>query len=369
MTTSLFGNGRNLTKFNNEIERDRFANAISAIVKKIGLDLHGLHVLTEAATGPYMSTPVIAAFAGANVVAFTKATRYGSVAHVRRETMALAKTLRIERQIEIIEELTPQRISSADIVTNSGHLRPIDAAFIVQMKPGAVIPLMYENWEFRSGDVDITACRARGIPLAGTNERHPHIAVFDYLGLAALYGLIQCRVPPMHSRLLLVADNPFVGYVAKTLLGCGAQLEILGGNDVPPEMNSMKRSVDAPGQYDAVIVAEPGLRPIIGRPGEARYNTKQIGRFFALVQIYGDVDRDSLGPVVYCPQEEPLRGHMGINLSQLGPEPVIRLQAGGLKVGQVMTMGDQVASELTKYCQPFAISDAPGETPGQAIAR
>ena len=35
----------------------------------------------------------------------------------------------------------------------------------------------------------------------------------------------------------------------------------------------------------------------------------------------------------------PRPGHMGVLPSAIGPEPIIRLQAGGLKVGQLLAAG------------------------------
>ena len=66
-------------------------------------------------------------------------------------------------------------MQAADIVTNSGHVRPIDARIAGWMRPDAVVPLMFEAWEIDMGrdDVDLAALRDRGIRYAGTNERHP----------------------------------------------------------------------------------------------------------------------------------------------------------------------------------------------------
>ncbi len=55
------------------------------------LDLSGLVVLTEAASGPYVVTPIIAALAGAaRVIALTAPSRYGSIEAVIAQTQALA---------------------------------------------------------------------------------------------------------------------------------------------------------------------------------------------------------------------------------------------------------------------------------------
>ena len=44
------------------------------------------------------------------------------------------------------------------------------------------------------------------------------------------------------------------------------------------------------------------------------------------------------------PEKAPKPGHMGILPSALGPEPIIRLQVGGLKVGQLLAQGLEKAS-------------------------
>ncbi|HZI54747.1 MAG TPA: hypothetical protein VFD56_13620, partial [Chitinophagaceae bacterium] len=66
-----------------------FKNKIDDAVNRLNLDLSGKVVLTEAATGAYIVTPVIAALAGAEVYAFTKDTRYGTVADVKKQTKEL----------------------------------------------------------------------------------------------------------------------------------------------------------------------------------------------------------------------------------------------------------------------------------------
>ena len=51
-------------------------------VRALELDLRGKTVLTEAASGAYIVTPILAAIAGAKVFAFSKTTRYGKVEEI-----------------------------------------------------------------------------------------------------------------------------------------------------------------------------------------------------------------------------------------------------------------------------------------------
>ena len=40
--------------------------------------------------------------------------------------------------------------------------------------------------------------------------------------------------------------------------------------------------------------------------------------------------------VSFWPRESAGAGHMGVLPSSVGPEPIVRLQSGGLKVGEVL---------------------------------
>jgi hypothetical protein len=285
-------------------------------------------VLTEAATGAYVVTPVLAAMAGARrVFAMTRPTRYGSVEEVTAATSELARAAECDDRIEVVTELTPQIIAQADIVTNSGHVRPIDAKFISRMKPTAVIPLMYEAWECRAEDLDLPACRARGIPVAGTNERIPAVDVFSYLGVMAVKLLLDAGVSVYGSRVLLLCDNAFAPYIARGLTGAGAAVEMADG---------LSGSIGS-GPVDAVLVAmQPRKGPVVDADGAATIAARWPGA--VLAQYWGDVDRDAVAAagVPIWPERAPGAGHMAILPSDIGPESIVRLQSGGLKVGEVL---------------------------------
>ncbi len=128
------------------------------------------------------------------------------------QTREIASVARAPGSIEIVTELNHSIIAQADVVTNSGHVRPINRDMIALLKPTAVVPLMYESWEFRETDVDLEACRDRGIAVAGTNERHPEIDVFSYLGIMAVKLLLDSGVAVYKSRVVLLCDNPFESF-------------------------------------------------------------------------------------------------------------------------------------------------------------
>lgn len=321
---------------------ERLRRLVTQVVDELSLDLSGRRVVTEAATGAYAVTPVLAAYAGAQVVAVTRATRYGSVAQVVAQTSRLANLLGVQRAVTVTDRLVDDHLSSADVVTNSGHLRPLDARLISQLRPGAVVPLMFEAWELdgHRADVDVAALRARGIRFAGTNERHPQIGVFDYLGAMAAATLVDAGYPVLGTRVALVCDNAFAPFIAKGLGDAGATAGVFGSDR---ELVDFATTVPERDKPDVVLVAmQPTGSPVLSSRALAA-----LGRALpdvCVVQYWGDLDRDSTAApgLAFWPPEAPSAGHMAVLPSRVGPDPVVRLQAGGLKVAEVLLKDPQL---------------------------
>jgi hypothetical protein len=320
----------------------RLAALMREAVRRLDLDLAGRSVVTEAATGAYGVTPILAALAGAGRVhALARDSDYGTSDHVAAYTQTLAASAGVERRIQVVGSKLDAGLGDADIVTNSGHLRPLDIHTIGWMKPGAAIPLMYEAWELRPEDVDLDACRRRGIRVGGTNERHPAVDVFSFLGLMAAKLLTDAGVSVYAGRLLLLCDNPFRAFIERGLRAAGAAVEVRAHlSDGPLDE-----------RWDALVVA---LRPC-GVPVLTASDIRllaEVAPGTVVAQFWGDVDRDALAAagVPVWPEVPPRPGHMGILPSAVGPEPVVRLQAAGLKVGEVLCQQDPSPADL-EYVQ------------------
>lgn len=321
----------------------RLAALVSAAVRRCRLDLSGRVVLTEAASGPYVVTPVLAALGGAErVYALARPTRYGTVAELTEQTLVLADAVGRADRIEIVTEKTPELLAEADVVTNSGHVRPIDSATVAAMRPGSAVPLMYEEWELRESDVDVLACQRRGVRVAGTNERHGHVDVFSFLGVMAVSQLLAAGVAVHGSRILLLCDNPFRPFIARGLAGCGATVKAC--DRLPLRLD---------GEYDAVVVAlRPGRDLVL--PAESVEVLARAAPGAVVTQFWGDIDRAACqrAGVPYWPADPPEPCHMGVLPSAVGPEPVVRLQAGGLKVGELLTRREPLGDADLQYLQP-----------------
>ena len=306
----------------------RLTRLVTRAVRACALDLTGLVVFTEAASGAYVVTPVLAAAAGAErVIAIARTTRYGHSDDVTTVTRQLARAAGVDDRLEVVTEKSADALARADIVTNSGHVRPIDGATVAWMKPTAVVSLMYEAWEFRERDVDLEACRARGVAVAGTNEHHPVLGLYPFLGAMAIKQLMDAGIGLRGSQILFVCDNSFRPFIEHDLAVAGAEVDTV-------ETSTRWFDRDA---YDAVLVAVTPRTPSALDPAAVGAIAERFPGA-VVVQFWGDLDRRLLAHhgLSFWPEEAPRPGHMAALPSSIGPEPVVLLQAGGLKVGEVL---------------------------------
>ncbi len=322
-------------------------------VDALNLNLNNRTVLTEAASGAYVVTSLLAAIAGAKVYAFARSTRYGTVEEVFANTRKLANQCRTKLDITLIDELTPEIIAQADVITNSGHLRPLNEQILRHAKDTAVIPLMYEAWEWRDADMDIEYVRKRGFKIGATNERHPEVDVFNYLGDMALKQIFDAGICPYKNRFVLICNNAFGPYIAKVVAKVCDGLAVIDTDENKPSYSNLDNvewiggfpNVQVPHAFrraEAVIfTAYPFDQNWIGE--HTAVNVQQLKRAFddVLVLRYaGDVDLKALDRegIRYFP-EHVSSGHMGVLPSAVGADPIIRLQAGGLKAAEALITG------------------------------
>ncbi|HXB30763.1 MAG TPA: hypothetical protein VNW49_13135 [Puia sp.] len=310
--------------------------------------------MTEAATGAYIVTPVIAALAGAKVYAYSKTTRYGNLEEVFSSTKELADRFKeFPLDIHYIEKLEPEIIAQADIITNSGHLRPLNEAMLAHAKNQLVIPLMYEAWEWRKADMDIHYIRKRGFKIGATNERHPDVDVFNYLGDMALKQIFDAGITPYKNRFILLCNNDFGPFIAKILSRVCEGLAVIDKDEHKDRYDHGHidwiggfPELRIPASYknaEAIIfTAYPFDKNWIGE--NTAISLQQLQTQLSdpfIIRYAGDLDENVL-------QKKGLRffprhvhsGHMGILPSSIGYDPIIRLQSGGLKAGEALLSGN-----------------------------
>lgn len=323
---------------------------IRTVIRSLDLNLESLTVLTEAGTGPYALTPLIAAMAGASkVFSFARDTRYARAGDAIEGMLRLAHDAAVADTIVPLTQLS-DCVDRADVVTNLAQLRPLDATFVARLKPTAAVPLMFETWEYREKDIDLGACWSRGIPVLGTNEEDHRIKILEYLGPLCVKKLMELGIEIVRSRLLVCGAGKFGPIVTRALVHAGADVVVVSdspwGGDLAQvlQIGSLDQPLTNPRELiglDAIIVAThvAWCKLVIGEDGPLRPSVlRQWCPDAPILQLAGEINRDHIRAAgIECfPEPPPAPGHMGWTLADLGPRPVVDLHAAGLKVGELL---------------------------------
>jgi len=316
-------------------ERKRIDRAILAAISDFDLDLSGIRVLTEAASGPFAVTAMAALMARAQkVIAVTRDSPYGQADEIANAMFEWAKTLELDERLTIQVGRPEIPNGSVDLVTNLGFVRPIDRCLLSQLSSDAVVALMWEPWEARSDDVDFGAARELAIPIVGTNENHGRVRTFEFLGIVAAKLLLERRFAILGSNIAIVASDPFGGPIAKTLSDLGASVHryepAARKLQISEWYDSLRR------RPDAIVLAEHRSRDLlIGRSAIPPHRLAEDSA--AIIHICGALDLveiERCGVEIYPPQPATA-GRMTVTTGFVAASPVINLHVAGLRVGEI----------------------------------
>lgn len=338
-----------------------FANSL---ISKLNLDLSNLDIYTEAASGPYCFNPIFAALAGAKkVYAQTRDSRYATKEDVARETFQYAKYFNVEDKIEIMFSRCHARLKTADIVTNSNFVRPIDEPLITSLKETAVIPLMWETWEFRPTDFALDVCKANNILTLGTIEHKSPIDMLPYNGLLALKMIFELDYD-CGDVLLIGGPAIFAGPMKDYMTRIGVPVTWIADLDeADMHYADLQGHLNSNGQkYSILLLAEQSRHHEILGP-DAYISFADICRInpqLKLGVISGGVNKNELHScgIKYFPETIMPGGHMSYQPYQLGYKPVLTLFAGGLKVGEAMARA-RLAGLSVSQAADFALRNSP----------
>ena len=291
--------------------------------------------MTEAASGAFVTTSLIAAMAGATVKAVTRNSSYGSADEVAEYTRQWAANMGVESLISVSTDAPSELAAGTDIVTNLGFVRPVNSDLVNRLPPHAVVALMWEPWEFREGDIDINACVAKGIPVIGTNETDCRLNTFKHVGTLAAKLLLEQQIEIFASKIAVIGSEPFKSAAADLLAAMGAETFVL---DLPenPELDLDSMHGDRVEKSDALVLVEHrDPRQLIGK--ETGIRPERFLRSGAkLIHVCGSVDASAFAG--FAAPKWPLRnaafGTMTVTTDYIGPKPVIDLHCAGLKVAE-----------------------------------
>lgn len=293
--------------------------------------------MTEVGSNNYLYTPIIPLLAGADkVIAWTADTRYGKAADITKEVMEVATDCGVADKLTIRQNERPtDDIKAADVLTNSGFLRPLDEEFISHISQHAVIPLMYEKWELRESDVDVYACQKYGIRLAGTWENHPDIKVFSGVGPLAVKLAQESGFEVYGNDIIIWSDDHFGEETETCFKNFGAR-SVLRTTKPEELINNIT-------QADFIYICDYHEQRSFFKE---IFDIKQLAKLnptLGIVHLYGDIDPEtvkSAGWSIY-PDKKGHAEQMTETLAYLGLTPVINLQTAGFKVGECLLSSEK----------------------------
>src|SRR3989304_3350389 len=347
----------NIDKFNqNDFEDintlESAKKIIQTSINKVNLDLSDLTILTEAATGHWIYTPFIAAFANASsIICVTRDSKYGKSKEIVKNFMNISQYFGFQNKIRVYDNLSSELIQQADIVTNSGLVRPIDKKFINSMKKSAVTSLMWEPWEFRESDIDIKTCWKNDISILGVNETNELMNCMDCAGDLILQILKINNLSIKNKNVIFVAENKSAFYIIKSLLSAGVASLVCVSEIFDKQLREKGIKVISSRLSDSsvepflkecdfiIIDSIPIKNKIIGGDGLKISKLKEISPKLKIIVYFGSVDYLELKKSGFeCyPEQNPGDQHMGWTADLLGSKIIIESNTLGLKVGEILS--------------------------------
>jgi len=369
----------NINDFNSYDEKDvKFIEKTKEIIfdsiKKINLDLTGLVILTEAATGNWIFTPLIAAFSNAKkVICFTKDSKYGSKEQIIKNFKEILQFLKLDGKIHTYTKRDPKIIYEADIITNIGLVRPINKKFIQSMKETAVISLMWEPWEFREEDIDLFECWKKQIPILGVNEHNSILDIMKYDGQAIIKIIKDHKITLENKKVILVGENLSALYMYNALHNIGSKVFLVSrllkneceqmGIKVIGKALQEEQITPYLKDCDVIIINSIPIKDeIIGEKTLNPNKLKKLSPNVSIFVYFGQVDYEKikLSGLLYFPTEKPKEGHMSWTIDILGSKPTIELNSLGLKVGEILAKNrlsgnSKLETERISLKSPFCL--------------
>ncbi len=312
-------------------EQNRAKKIILTSKSNLDVNLEGYTVLTEAGSNHYLFSPIVPLLCGASkVLAFVKDTPYGAANEIKAICIQIATNFGLNDKLQIAtNELPIKWLKEADIITNSGMLRPFDKEKISKFKKGAVLPLMFEAWELRDQDIDIRSCKEYGIKVAGTWENHPLIKVFDYVQILCLKLALEAGYEVMGNTIFIWSDDHFGEMIEKSFIQNGAKKCFLSTNIDLLKENASKIDFIFIADYDEKKDYETFLD---------LKNLALISPNIGIIHLYGNLNCENimkLGLKIF-PEKNGKAELMTYTLAHVGMTPIINLQVAGYRVSQEM---------------------------------
>lgn len=327
-------------------EVDRAKKIISNTVENLKLDLSGLTILTEVGTRLFNYIPIIAQIAGARkVYAFAKDSSYGTAEEAINACKEKLSYYHLGGEvIEFASNILPVHfISKAQIITNSGNLRPLDKNKLKIATSETVIPLMYEKWELRESDLDVQFCKEGNIKIAGTWENYPGLEIFNYCKNLIIKLAFEAGFEVKSNKIIVWSNDDFGDLAIEGFTQLDAK-EVIMVNKASDLYENLEDT-------DFIFFCDYKSEEKLFASQNAIIDTekiKEINPGVSIIHLCGDIDNEHLKKegINVFPDKKGYSVRMTYTLAHLGVSPTLKLLAAGLKVGECLLKGN--SSELVQ---------------------
>lgn len=309
---------------------------IKEYIRTLDLNLHGYSILTEVGSGLYNYMPVIPILAGAKkVMAWTQDSSYGRASDIIRSCSNILDGLDINNNIEFYKDgINVEHLKCADMITNSGFLRPLNEEKLKYSKNSVVIPLMYESWELRNEDIDIDYCKKRDIKVAGTNESYKDLKVFQHIGYLAVKMAFEAGYEVFGNRIVVWSDDNFGEEVYNTFSKLNPQSVVK-----TTDFNFLKKHIK---EVDFIFLCD--YKETRSYNDNTFFNfsrLKKLNNSFGVIHMYGEINNIKMKNqnISLYPDKLGESKKMTFTLSHLGINSFVALMSGGFKVGEFLLKG------------------------------
>lgn len=323
----------------------RISRIILSYGKSIGLDLSNEVVLTELGTNNYLFLPFIASMMGAKkVYALAKDNSYGFGEEVINQAKTLCDYFNLKNIVFLNNELPDFVFEDTTIVTNSGNLRPLNAQLLKKFKQNICIPLMFEAWEIREGDLDLAYCKENAIKVAGTWEHHADLDVFKYCGLLGLKLAFEAGFEISGNNILIYSDDDFGETIYAAFKTLGANVSLV--HDFPSSEELKNTDFVFLCRYNETRNYFADSNGLIDWQSIKKSNPD-----LCYIHLYGNINFEFCyqHQVHVYPKKNGYAKVMSQTLGYVGLEPILRLQSAGLKVAMEMKH-----NKLSTLSQPIS---------------
>lgn len=329
-------------------------NRMRRLIADLALNLHGVSVVAECATGVYAATPALAALAGAErVVCLGRDSDFGSFEEAQRATLEIAQEWDVAQQIECYQRSdTSWALSDAEsaAVLNLSGVRPVNDDILDRCPKNTVVAMMFEAWEFRESDIDLVACHRQGFPVVTTNEHHPLLRSIDLVGLLAVKLLFDAQTLFALGSVAIVGSGQFADAAASALSPWVDRVLPVGSDRAFAILLGEFANIDAVVvvDHEAELVSSPIWPRIVDMANELGTRIVNVSGF--------PMSMLGRARTVWPRRSVPPRS-MSVALDQIGSWPVIKLHAASLRAAQSLlsppSLGVDVVPDLEGNARGF----------------